>query len=124
MIQEYTSTFYKRLLVAKYNLLDKIDSPEDLKKIKKEDLKLLSEEVSQYIHDTITKIGGHYSSPLGVVDLTIALHYAYNTPDDKLCLRSITGLEKIEDRKNYKLLDILRYDFNYSNNIHCIMCEF
>ena len=70
--------------MTKYNLLDKIDSPEDLKKIKKEDLKLLSEEVSQYIHDTITKIGGHYSSPLGVVDLTIALHYAYNTPDDKL----------------------------------------
>jgi len=70
--------------MAKYRLLDNIDSPDDLKKIKKEDLKLLSEEVSQYIHDTITKIGGHYSSPLGVVDLTIALHYAYNTPNDKL----------------------------------------
>ena len=52
--------------------------------MKKKDLKILSEEISQYIHDTITKIGGHYSSSLGVVDLTIALHYAYNTPDDKL----------------------------------------
>ncbi len=67
-----------------YKLLKKIDSPKDLRKIKKEDLNLLSKEISHYIHDTITKIGGHYSSPLGVVDLTIALHYAYNTPIDKL----------------------------------------
>ena len=67
-----------------YKILSTIDSPDDLKKLNNEDLILLSDELAMYIHEVITRIGGHYSSPLGVIDLTIALHYVYNTPLDKL----------------------------------------
>ena len=66
------------------NILDKIKSPDDLKKISKNDLILLSDEIKEYIHEVISNIGGHYSSPLGVVDLTLALNYVYNVPEDKI----------------------------------------
>ena len=65
-------------------LLPKIDSPEDIKKLNKNALRKLSTEVGQYIQDVVENVGGHYSSPLGVVDLTIALHYLYNSPSDKI----------------------------------------
>jgi len=68
----------------KFKILDKINNPDDLKLLSLDELNLLSKEISEYIHNTITKIGGHYSSPLGVVDMSIALHYAYNTPKDKI----------------------------------------
>ena len=58
----------------KYKYLSKINNPNDIKKLSIDDLNELSNEVSSYIHDVVNKIGGHYSSPLGVVDLTIALH--------------------------------------------------
>jgi len=67
-----------------FKILPKINSPDDLKKLSNTDLVLLSDEVSEYIHNTISVLGGHYSSPLGVIELTIALHYAYNTPKDKI----------------------------------------
>ena len=67
-----------------YKILDKINSPKDLKKLDIESINILADEIAFYIHDTISKIGGHYSSPLGVVDLTLALHYAYNSPKDKI----------------------------------------
>ena len=67
-----------------FKILPKINSPDDLKKLSDSDLVLLSDEVSEYIHNTISTLGGHYSSPLGVIELTIALHYAYNTPKDKI----------------------------------------
>ncbi len=68
----------------KYQYLSKIDYPEDLRKLNIEDLKQLSEELRSYIIDTVTEIGGHFASNLGVVELTIALHYVFNTPRDKL----------------------------------------
>ena len=68
----------------KYPLLERIDTPDDIKKLSFADLDILSNEIGTYIHDVVSEIGGHYSSPLGAVDLTIALHYTYNTPDDKL----------------------------------------
>ncbi len=68
----------------KLSLLPKIDSPEDIKKLNKNALRKLSTEVGQYIQDVVENVGGHYSSPLGVVDLTIALHYLYNSPSDKI----------------------------------------
>jgi len=68
----------------KFSLLPKIDSPEDIKKLNKNALRKLSIEVGQYIQDVVENVGGHYSSPLGVVDLTIALHYLYNSPSDKI----------------------------------------
>ena len=68
----------------KYKYLNKIDNPNDLRKLSFMELDVLSTEISNYIHDVVSEIGGHYSSPLGAVDLTLALHYAYNTPNDKL----------------------------------------
>ena len=67
-----------------YKILNKIKSPDDVKSLSINDLKTLSSEVSNYIHEVVSEKGGHYSSPLGAVDLTIALHYVYNTPVDKL----------------------------------------
>ena len=68
----------------KYKILDKIDSPNDIKKLSIKELNDLSSEISSYIHEVVSEIGGHYSSPLGAVDLTLALHFVYNTPKDKL----------------------------------------
>ncbi len=68
----------------KYPLLSKIDSPAELKKLNKNQLDHLSREISDYIQDVVSNMGGHYSSPLGVVDLSIALHYVYNSPIDKI----------------------------------------
>ena len=65
-------------------LLNKINSPKDLKKLTIEELYKLSDEISQYIHDIVSDLGGHYSSPLGVVDLTLALNYVYSPPFDKI----------------------------------------
>ena len=70
--------------MKQYKFLNKINYPEDVKKLSLKELNILSDEVSKFIHDVITDIGGHYSSPLGVVDLTLALHYVYNMPVDKI----------------------------------------
>ena len=70
--------------MKKDDLLKLIDSPDDLRKMSMSQLKIISDEVSCLIKETIENNGGHYSSPLGVVDLTIALHYTYNSPDDKI----------------------------------------
>ena len=67
-----------------FKILDNIESPNDIRKLSISDLKLLSKDISEYIHKVISEKGGHYSSPIGAIDLTIALHYAYNTPIDKL----------------------------------------
>ena len=68
--------------MSEYPLLSKINSPRDIKQLNNSTLRKLSIEVSNYIQDVVENVGGHYSSPLGVVDLTIALHYIYNSPQD------------------------------------------
>lgn len=65
-------------------LLDTINSPEDLKKLNPDQLPLLAEEIRQYIIRTVSETGGHLASSLGTVELTIALHYVFNTPYDKI----------------------------------------
>ena len=65
-------------------LLDKINFPKDLKKISITELKILASEIREYTIATVEKTGGHLASTLGAVELTIALHYVYNTPKDKL----------------------------------------
>ncbi|UEG50414.1 1-deoxy-D-xylulose-5-phosphate synthase [Ferruginibacter lapsinanis] len=65
-------------------LLGKINSPEDLKKISREDLHKVCDELRQYIIDVVSVHGGHFAASLGVVELTVALHYIYNTPYDQL----------------------------------------
>jgi len=66
------------------NLLDKINSPKDLKKIPREDLPELALEIRQKIVDVVSRTGGHLASNLGVVELTIALHYVFDVPQDKI----------------------------------------
>ncbi len=65
-------------------LLDGIDSPADLKKLSQRELKQLASELRQVLVDTITVTGGHLASNLGVVELTIALHRAFDSPRDKI----------------------------------------
>lgn len=65
-------------------LLESINSPADLKKLGEEDLRQVADELRQYIVDVVSEKGGHFSSSLGVVELTVALHYVYNTPDDQI----------------------------------------
>ena len=64
--------------------LSKINSPEDIRSFSDKELHELCDELREYIIDTITEIGGHLAPTLGVIELTVALHYVYNTPKDKL----------------------------------------
>jgi 1-deoxy-D-xylulose-5-phosphate synthase len=65
-------------------LLKNIDSPADLKKLDREQLHQVCDELRQYIIDVVSVHGGHFAASLGVVELTVALHYIYNTPYDQL----------------------------------------
>jgi 1-deoxy-D-xylulose-5-phosphate synthase len=65
-------------------LLKTIDSPADLKKLPREKLHQICDELRQYIIDVVSVHGGHFGASLGVVELTTALHYVYNTPYDQL----------------------------------------
>lgn len=65
-------------------LLKEINSPDDLKKLSKEQLHQVSEELRQYIIDVVSVHGGHFGASLGVVELSVALHYVFNTPYDQL----------------------------------------
>ena len=65
-------------------LLKNINSPDDLKKISREQLHQVSDELRNYIIDVVSVHGGHFAASLGVVELSVALHYVYNTPYDQL----------------------------------------
>ena len=65
-------------------LLSQINAPSDLKLLTKEQLHQLSDELRQYIIDVVSVHGGHFGASLGVVELTVALHYVFNTPYDQL----------------------------------------
>ena len=67
-----------------YKLLETINSPHDLRRLARRDLTLLATELRAYVLDSVSKTGGHLSSNLGTVELTIALHYVFNTPHDRL----------------------------------------
>ena len=66
------------------NLLDNINFPKDLRDLKKKDLKQVSKELREKLIDAVSKTGGHLGAGLGVVELTVALHYVFDTPRDKL----------------------------------------
>ena len=66
------------------DLLKKVNSPKDLRRLKKSQLKQLSGELRQYIIDIVSEKGGHFGASLGVIELTVALHYVFNTPEDQL----------------------------------------
>ena len=95
----------------KYQLLDLVDTPNDFKKFNSSQLTSLASEIRDYILEVISKTGGHLAAGLGTVELSICLHYIFNTPHDKIiwdvghqCYphKILTG------RKN-KLLSIRKY---------------
>lgn len=65
-------------------LLKHIDAPADLKKLDKSQMVQVCDELRQYIIDNVSIYGGHFGASLGVVELTVALHYVFNTPEDQL----------------------------------------
>ncbi len=65
-------------------LLTQIDSPEDLRKLGRHELPVLANELREYLLESVSRTGGHLSSNLGTVELTVALHYVFNTPADRL----------------------------------------
>ena len=68
----------------KYELLDEINFPSDLKKIPESKLQKVADELRDEMIDAVSVTGGHLGASLGVVELTVALHYVFNTPNDKL----------------------------------------
>jgi len=72
------------MIVEPGPLLAAIDSPNDLKKLAPEQLVQLSTELREFIIDSVSIYGGHFGASLGVVELTVALHYVFNTPHDQL----------------------------------------
>ena len=70
--------------MKKYKYLDKINYPLDLKNLKLEELKFLANELRQELIEVVSETGGHLGAGLGVVELTLALHYVFDTPKDKL----------------------------------------
>ncbi|MCB5186339.1 1-deoxy-D-xylulose-5-phosphate synthase [Methylobacillus gramineus] len=67
-----------------YELLESINSPEHLRKLDRKQLPALAQQLRQFLINSVAQTGGHLSSNLGVVELTIALHYVFNTPDDRV----------------------------------------
>ena len=66
------------------NILNTIQYPEDLRKLKLNQLPQLCEELRQFVINELSQNPGHFGSTLGVIELTVALHYVYNTPNDRL----------------------------------------
>src|SRR5262245_65368767 len=67
-----------------YELLKTINDPAELRKLDKRQLHQLADELRAYVLDSVSKTGGHLSSNLGTVELSIALHYVYETPEDRI----------------------------------------
>ena len=70
--------------MANYPLLDSVHMPEQLRQLSRKQLPELAEELREFLVESVSQTGGHLSSNLGVVELTIALHYVFNTPEDRL----------------------------------------
>ena len=70
--------------IAKYPTLALVDSTQELRLLPKESLPKLCDELRRYLLDSVSRSSGHFASGLGTVELTVALHYVYNTPFDRL----------------------------------------
>lgn len=67
-----------------YSLLQTIDDPSDLRRLSRAELKTLAQQLRAYVLDSVSKTGGHLSSNLGTVELTVALHAVFDTPYDRV----------------------------------------
>ena len=67
-----------------YELLKTIDDPAQLRGLERKELHRLAEELRAFVLESVSKTGGHLSSNLGTVELTIALHYVFDTPEDRI----------------------------------------
>ena len=70
--------------MSKYNFLDNVNFPSDIKKFSNSDLKILSNEIREKMIEAVSKTGGHLGAGLGVVEISVALHYVFDTPKDKI----------------------------------------
>ncbi|MFA6542299.1 MAG: 1-deoxy-D-xylulose-5-phosphate synthase N-terminal domain-containing protein, partial [Bacteroidota bacterium] len=70
--------------MPEYKYLKDINFPSDLRKLSVQDLRVVCNEVREFLVDSVSKTGGHLGAGLGAVELTVALHYVFNTPEDKL----------------------------------------
>src|ERR1700757_290368 len=66
------------------DLLKKINNPDDVRKLSRTQLDVLAVELRKFVLDSVSQTGGHLSSNLGTVELTLALHYVFNTPEDRI----------------------------------------
>ena len=66
------------------SLLEKINSPADLRRLRLDELQGVADEIRQYILETMSRVGGHTGASLGAIELAVAMHYAFNTPHDRL----------------------------------------
>jgi len=69
---------------TRYPLLDKVDTPADLKRLQESDLPQLADELRRFVIASVARTGGHLGASLGTIELTVALHYVYDTPRDQL----------------------------------------
>src|SRR6187551_1749995 len=72
------------MTTSPYPLLQKLDSPADLRALAPAQLAEVAQELRQYLIDTVSQMGGHFAAGLGTVELTVALHYVFDTPEDRL----------------------------------------
>jgi len=70
--------------VKNYKFLNNINFPSDLRKLSEDDLQKVSDEVREEMISAVSETGGHLGAGLGVVELSVALHYVFDTPNDKL----------------------------------------
>ena len=66
------------------NLLDSVEYPKDIRGLTLDELNQLAAEIRQEVISVVSEVGGHFASTLGAVELTLALHYVFNTPDDRI----------------------------------------
>src|SRR3569623_3101052 len=71
-------------LAMPYPLLDALHNPEQLRALPENQLAMLADELRRFLIDSVGRTGGHLAANLGVVELTVALHYVYKTPEDRL----------------------------------------
>lgn len=82
-----------------YEILKDINSPDDVKKLNMEELKVLANDIRDGLFNRLTKIGGHFGPNFGIVETEIAMHYVFNSPEDKFIF-DVSHQSYPQDRKS------------------------